>query len=153
MHAFFVRTMENVINLDKLEPGIHHFDFHLDNAYLRSVEKTELLGLEIDAKAMLNLLTEGFDLTVAVEGTVNVTCDRCLEPMDLVVSAEDDMTTDAMDAILENKKGNTVDLNWLAYELTVVNLPLVHSHQNGGCNPQMDNLLQSHLCTTEEPEA
>ena len=145
--------MENVINLDQLEPGIHTFDIHLDSAYLQSIEKTELLGGEIDAKATLSLLPKGFELTMTVNGVVSVTCDRCLEPMDIAVSAEDDMTADAVDAISENKKGNLVNLNWLAYELTVVNLPIVHSHQNGGCNPEMDNLLQNHLCTTEEPEA
>lgn len=145
--------MENVINLDQLEPGIHTFDIHLDSAYLQSIEKTELLGGEIDAKATLNLLPKGFELTMTVHGVVSVTCDRCLEPMDIAVSAEDDMTADAVDAISENKKGNLVNLNWLAYELTIVNLPIVHSHQNGGCNPEMDNLLQNHLCTAEEPEA
>ena len=145
--------MENIINLDKLEIGIHHFDFHLDTAYFQAIEKSELLGGEVDAKAELNLLPSGFDLNMSVEGQVTVTCDRCLEPMSLSVSAQDNMTTDAMDAISENKKGNVVDLNWLAYELTIVNLPLVHCHQTGGCNPQMDTLLRSHLCTTEEPEA
>lgn len=145
--------MENVINLDQLEPGIHTFDIHLDSAYLQSLEKTELLGGEIDAKVTLNLLPKGFELTMTVHGVVSVTCDRCLEPMDIAVSAEDDMTADAVDAISENKKGNLVNLNWLAYELTIVNLPIVHSHQNGGCNPEMDNLLQNHLCTEEEPEA
>lgn len=145
--------MENVINLDQLESGIHTFDIHLDSAYLQSIEKTELLGGEIDAKATLNLLPKGFELTMTVHGVVSVTCDRCLEPMDIAVSAEDDMTADAVDAISENKKGNLVNLNWLAYELTIVNLPIVHSHQNGGCNPEMDNLLQNHLCTAEEPEA
>lgn len=145
--------MENVINLDQLEPGIHTFDIHLDSAYLQSIEKTELLGGEIDAKATLNLLPKGFELTMTVHGVVSVTCDRCLEPMNIAVSAEDDMTADAVDAISENKKGNLVNLNWLAYELTIVNLPIVHSHQNGGCNPEMDNLLQNHLCTEEEPEA
>ena len=121
--------MENIINLDKLEIGIHHFDFHLDTAYFQAIEKSELLGGEVDAKAELNLLPSGFDLNMSVEGQVTVTCDRCLEPMSLSVSAQDNMTTDAMDAISENKKGNVVDLNWLAYELTIVNLPLVHCHQ------------------------
>ena len=64
--------------------------------------------------------------------------------MDIVVDAEDDMDLD------EDTK--TLDLEWLAYELVIVNLPLVHSHQPGGCNPQMDALLQSHLCTEPEDE-
>jgi hypothetical protein len=28
----------------------------------------------------------------------------------------------------------------------------VHSHQDGGCNPEMDALLQDHLCTDVEDE-
>jgi hypothetical protein len=28
----------------------------------------------------------------------------------------------------------------------------VHSHQEGGCNPEMDALLQDHLCTSLEDE-
>ena len=45
-----------------------------------------------------------------------------------------------------------IDLSWLAYELIIVNLPLVHSHQDGGCNPEMDALLQDHLCAEVEDE-
>ena len=72
---------------------------------------------------------------------MQVTCDRCLDAMDVEVDAyEEEWDWDE-----EPKK---VDLSWLAYELIVVNLPLVHSHQDGGCNPEMDALLQNHLCTT-----
>ena len=143
--------MENVINLDTLELGVHCYEYHLDGAYLRRVEKSELLDGEIDAKAELHLRATDYDIRVSVNGTVQVTCDRCLEPMEIAVDAEDDMTADTQDESAAKKR--EIDLNWLAYELTIVNLPLVHSHQAGGCNPQMDNLLQDHLCTTEEPEA
>jgi hypothetical protein len=49
-------------------------------------------------------------------------------------------------------RGQNVDLSWLAYEIVSINIPLVHSHQPGGCNPQMDLLLQSHLCDEPDPE-
>ena len=146
--------MENVINLDTLKPGTHRFEYHVDGAWLRGVEKSELLDGQIETKAELHLRELDYDIRVAVHGTVQVTCDRCLEPMELSVVAEDDMTADTMDESPANKaKGHEIDLNWLAYELIVVNLPLVHCHQAGGCNPEMDALLQDHLCTTEEPEA
>ena len=64
--------------------------------------------------------------------------------MDVAVNAEDDMEMDEGTEML--------DLEWLAYELVIVNLPLVHSHQPGGCNPMMDALLQDHLCTMPEDE-
>ena len=142
--------MENVIKLDTLQPGVYRYEYRLDGDYLRGVEKSELLDGQVDAKAELHLRELDYDIQVAVKGNVQVTCDRCLEPIDITVEAEDDMTADTQDE--SPVKTNSIDLNWLAYELIIVNLPMVHSHQNGGCNPEMDNLLQDHLCTAEEPE-
>ncbi|MCQ2330691.1 MAG: DUF177 domain-containing protein [Paludibacteraceae bacterium] len=136
--------MAEIIELDKLELGKHSFDFQLDNAYLSGIEKTELLGGAVSAKAELDLRPNTLALHVWVDGVVQVTCDRCLDSMDITIQADDDMEIE--------DDARTLDLQWLAYELIVVNLPLVHSHQNGGCNPQMAALLQDHLCTAEEPE-
>ena len=131
----------NIVALDTLELGVHVFDFQLDNDYFCSIENSELLGGKAQVHAELTLRERDFDLTVAVQGQVQVTCDRCLDAMDVEVDAyEEEWDWDE-----EPKK---VDLSWLAYELIVVNLPLVHSHQDGGCNPEMDALLQNHLCTT-----
>ena len=134
----------HIIELSKLEIGNYSFDYELDNAYFQSVEKSEVLGGNVQAKAELALREQDFDLRIKVSGVVQVTCDRCLDPMDVAVDAEDDMEMDEGTRML--------DLEWLAYELVIVNLPLVHSHQPGGCNPMMDALLQDHLCTTTEDE-
>lgn len=136
--------MIEIIELDKLELGKHSFDFQLDSAYFSGIEKTELLGGSVSAKAELDLRPNTLALHLWVDGGVQVTCDHCLESMDLTIQADDDME------IEDNAR--SIDLNWLAYELIVVNLPLVHSHQQGGCNPQMAALLHDHLCTAEEPE-
>lgn len=134
----------HIIELSKLEIGNYSFDYELDSAYFQSVEKSEVLGGNVQAKAELALREQDFDLRIKVCGVVQVTCDRCLDPMDVAVDAEDDMEMDEGTKML--------DLEWLAYELVIVNLPLVHSHQPGGCNPMMDALLQDHLCTTMEDD-
>ncbi|MGN1239834.1 MAG: YceD family protein [Paludibacteraceae bacterium] len=134
----------HIIELSKLEIGNYSFDYELDSEYFQSVEKSEVLSGHVQAKAELALRERDFDLRIKVGGTVQVTCDRCLDPMDLAVDAEEDMELD--------EGTETIDLEWLAYELVIVNLPLVHSHQPGGCNPQMDALLQDHLCTMPEDE-
>ena len=134
----------HIIELSKLEIGNYSFDYELDSAYFQSVEKSEVLGGNVQAKAELALREQDFDLRIKVSGVVQVTCDRCLDPMDVAVDAEDDMEMDEGTKML--------DLEWLAYELVIVNLPLVHSHQAGGCNPMMDALLQDHLCTMSEVE-
>ena len=96
-------------------------------------------------KARLILREDDFAVDVDVVGQVQVTCDRCLEPMNVDV----DLYEENVEMDGDSKQ---IDLAWLAYELIIVNLPLVHSHQDGGCNPDMDALLQNHLCTTLDDE-
>lgn len=137
--------MDNLINLDKLEVGSYQFDYQLDSTFFQGIDKSEIIGGEVACKADLALRERDFDLTISVSGTVQVTCDRCLDSMDISVDETEQMDVE--------EDAKLLDLNWLAYELIVVNLPLVHRHPDGECNPEMEKLLQSHLCSTvEDPE-
>ena len=130
----------HIVALDSMELGAHVLDFQLDNAYFSEIENSELLGGEVKVEAHLNLREYDFDLDIAVKGLVQVTCDRCLDEMGVAINAEENEWE-------WDEEPKLIDLSWLAYELIIVNLPLVHSHQDGGCNPEMDALLQDHLCT------
>ena len=135
----------HIILLDKLELSEHLFDFQLDNAYFSSIENTELLGGMVEVKTRLLLRESDFAVDMDIVGQVQVTSDRCLYPMEVEVDIYE------QDIELEDST-HQLDLAWLAYELIIVNLPLVHSHQDGGCNPEMDALLQDHLCTALDEE-
>ena len=130
----------HIVLLDSLEIGEHLFDFQLDNSYFSTIENSELLGGVVDVKVRLILRENNFAVDVDVMGQVQVTCDRCLDSMDVDVDIYEE-------EIELEEDTQQLDLAWLAYELIIVNLPLVHSHQDGGCNPEMDALLQDHLCT------
>ena len=131
----------HIVQLDKLELGEHLFDFQLDNSYFSDLEKSEILGGEVDVQVRLIVREDDFSVDVDICGTVQVTCDRCLDSMDVDVDVYDE-------DIEFEEEPQSIDLAWLAYELIIVHLPLVHSHQDGGCNPDMAALLQNHLCTT-----
>ena len=135
----------HIVLLDKLEIGEHLFDFQLDNSYFLTIENSELLGGTVDVKVRLILHEEDFAVDMDIVGQVQVTCDRCLDSMDVDV----DIYEEELELEEDTKQ---LDLAWLAYELIIVNLPLVHSHQDGGCNPDMDALLQNHLCTALDEE-
>ena len=148
-----------IIDLSRLPVGTHTFEIQLDDAFFASLEKTEILSGNISAKATLNLREEDYQLNIAVHGTVFVVCDRCLDPMPLDIDdeqeiwSEDELPLDETGKPIGGKEQlSTLDLTWLAYEIVSINIPLVHSHQAGGCNPQMDLLLQSHLCDEPDPE-
>jgi uncharacterized metal-binding protein YceD (DUF177 family) len=140
-----------IIDLKRLPVGTHQFDIQLDSDFFASVEKSEILDGSVSCQATLQLREEDYQLSIAVRGTVFVVCDRCLDPMALEI--EDEQIIESLDE-MENGQltMDKLDLSWLAYEIVSINIPLVHCHQAGGCNPQMDLLLHNHLCTSEEPE-
>jgi uncharacterized metal-binding protein YceD (DUF177 family) len=146
-----------IIELSKMPLGTHKFDFQLDNDFFASLEKTEILSGNISAKVTLNLREEDYQLSIAVHGTVFVVCDRCLDPMPLEINDEQEIRSEEEEEFsIPNSQysiaNRTLDLSWLAYEIVSISIPLVHCHPEGGCNPQMDLLLQSHLCDEPDPE-
>ena len=142
-----------IIDLKRLPVGMHTFDFKLDDEFFRSLEKTEVLNGTVEAKATLNLREEDYQLNIAVQGTVFVVCDRCLDPMPLeIVDEQEIFSEDEETGDDEIVPRQSLDLSWLVYEIVSVNIPIVHSHQPGECNQQMELLLHDHLCDEPEPE-
>ena len=145
-----------IVDLKRLPIGTHLFDFQLDSDFFSSLEKSEILSGEVVAKAVLNLREEDYQLNIAVQGTVFVVCDRCLDPMPLEINDEQEIWSadEEYDPMVNGKCPNSkcLDLSWLAYEIVSINIPIVHSHQPGECNKQMELLLHDHLCAEPEPE-
>ena len=141
-----------IINLSRLPLGTHRFDLQLDNAFFASLEKTEILSGEVTANATLNLREEDYQLTIAVHGTVFVVCDRCLDPMPLEIEDEQEIWSVDEENDQSSMTNHQLDLSWLAYEIVSINIPIVHCHQAGECNAQMELLLHNHLCDEPEPE-
>ena len=141
-----------IIDLKRLPVGTHTFDITLDDAFFKSLEKTEILSGNVECQATLNLREEDYQLNIAVQGTVFVVCDRCLDPMAIAIEANDEMI--ASESLNDEPEAlnDELDLSWLAYEIVSINIPLVHSHQAGECNTQMELLLHDHLCDEPEPE-
>ena len=142
----------NIIDLTRLPIGTHRFDILLDDGFFASVEKSEILSGHVAAKLTLNLREEDYSLSIAVHGTVSVLCDRCLDPMTLEINDEQEIFSEDEEPNEQMVNDKMVNLQWLAYEIVAINIPLVHCHPTGACNPQMDLLLHSHLCARLEPE-
>ena len=135
-----------IIDLKRLPIGVHQFDVELDDDFFAAQEKSEILSGQVVGQATLNLREVDYLLNIAVRGTVFVVCDRCLDPMPVDIDADDEIveSTESGDECL--------DLSWLAYEIASINIPIVHCHQAGECNQQMELLLHDHLCDEPEPD-
>ena len=148
------------LRLNELPRGRHHFSYHLDDGFIEDlpvrygVDKSEITGCTIEAEADLTLRESDYSLHIQAKGRVELICDRCLAPMDYPIEVADDILPDESDEAFsgpgQRSACDTLDLRWLTYELITLNLPLVHSHPEGECMPDMQRLLQSHLCSTME---
>ena len=141
-----------IIDLKRLPVGTHQFDIQLDDEFFKALEKSEILSGNVACKATLNLREEDYQLNIAVHGTVFVVCDRCLDPMPLEIEDEQEIFSEDEEANGQQPIANSLDLSWLAYEIVSINIPIVHCHQEGECNKQMELLLHDHLCAEPEPE-
>ena len=146
------------INLSMLTIGLHTLDLELDNQFFESLDQDDILGGKCSAKVTINARESSFALHIEAEGVVQVTCDRCLDPMDVKVEPfEEDFLLKLADedgeddnAIYVDRNRTEFDLGWLLYEVIDVRLPIVHSHEPGQCNPEMEQILQEHLAEKEE---
>lgn len=147
------------MDLGALSAGRHEFEYKLDDAFFAALDQNVVLGGEVNAKVSIAAHEDTFKLHLALEGEVSVTCDRCLDPVKEEVEAEDDLLIKLAahddeddDCVYIDMTHPIFDLGWLLYEEISVSLPIVCRHQPGECNPQMEELLQAHLCTTIDDE-
>ena len=89
---------------------------------------------------------------IKVKGVLRITCTRCLDEMNYDTEVEDtvkvvctnaDMETDDED-MLEARADGTLDLSHRVFETLALNVPSVHVHEEGECNPAMTKWLESH---------
>ena len=143
-----------IIDLKRMPIGTHQFDIQLDDEFFAGLDKSEILSGSVAAKVTLNLREEDYQLNIAVHGTVFVVCDRCLDPMPLEINDEQEIFSEdeGLQVTGYGLQESDLDLTWLAYEIVSINIPIVHSHQAGECNKQMELLLHDHLCDDPEPD-
>lgn len=147
------------VNLNVLPEGVYENEYHLSDDFFSRDEAKELVGGDCLAKVKLLRKGDNFSLWMQINGTVRCICDRCLDEVIIPMDCEETLSvrlarlaSDDEDVVLVDPAEGELDLAWLLYELVEINLPIVIRHQEGECNPQMEELLQTHLCSLREDD-
>ena len=144
------------INLNMLKQGVViERTLSLDDAFFAGLDQKEILAGDVEARVKLTPVGHNFVLDIEEDGVVRVVCDRCLEEMEQEVEVTEQVlvklsAVEDDDFVAVDPASGVLELSWLLYELIEINLPIVHSHQEGECNPQMEELLRTHLIVQEE---
>lgn len=148
------------IDFDTLKEGESVVAVTLGSDFFSSIEGSEITQGDVHVDVSIRKTIHFSDVRFHATGTVEVPCDRCLDPMDLQVDVEQLLTvkigseySEDDDLITLAEDDSVLDLSWFVYESIVLNLPVKHVHAPGKCNPAMINMLNEHSATRSDDTA
>jgi len=135
--------------------GNHHFDLEFDHKFFEALDYSELTNgggtIQVDLEKQERMLV--FD--IMVEGWVGAICDRCLEPLEHDVYAEERLFVkfgeafeeESEDVIVIPEGAHEFELAHYIYEMIDLSLPLriVHPEDEDGtseCDPEIIRKLE-----------
>ena len=137
------------IDLKALKQDETPLQWELDNNFFLQLEGAQLQSGSLHVSGSIRKAVGFFELQLHTVGTVEVTCDRCLEPMSQPIEADLSTTVklgteDSYDdeVITVDETRPVLDTAWLIYESIALAVPIRHVHQPGDCNVAMSEKLE-----------
>jgi len=137
------------IDLKALKQDETPLQWELDNNFFQQLEGAQLQSGSLHVSGSIRKTVGFFELNLHSVGTVEVTCDRCLEPMNQPIEADLSTTVklgteDSYDdeVITVDETRPVLATAWLIYESIALAVPIRHVHQPGDCNVAMSEKLE-----------
>ncbi|NLA50485.1 MAG: DUF177 domain-containing protein [Bacteroidales bacterium] len=134
------------------------FDFEIGNDFFAQFEGAEISEGKLKVLVKANKGPAHIDLTILIDGAVNISCDRCLGifpfPLNctnsLLVKFGKQHDESDPDIIIVSEEENELNLVQYFYEYIILALPIQRIHptdENGNntCDPEMISRLNRHL--------
>lgn len=140
------------IDLKELAPGVHDFEFLLDNKFFADIDGTEVQKGKVKASVSVKRGAMMFELGFHLEGVAIVPCDRCLDDMEvpidthnrLVVKFGKEYSEEGDDIVIVPEEEGEINIAWFLYEFIALAIPMKHVHAPGKCNKTMAAKLRQH---------
>ena len=128
---------EYVIPVYGLKPGIHNYEFELNQSFFESFDSELLENPNIRVKLLLEKTSNMIILNFTAEGAGEVPCDRCGDTMELhlectdrvIVKYGEEKPIDVDDIIVLLPNEHELDVSDRIYEMLVLNMPLKSTHE------------------------
>ena len=154
------KTDKYTIALKSLSEGTHTYEYALGEDFFAETDSHEIDKGEVNVGLTLKRTGDTFELHFAIKGHIIIPCDRCLDDMQLPVETEDTLyvkfgesySEEDENLIVVPESEGTINLAWYLYECIALTIPLKHTHPEGMCNPEMENLLKVHSATVSEQD-
>ena len=137
------------IDLKGLKEDETVLDFDLRDDFFQSLDGSQLEHGALHVSVSIRKMTGFFELLFHTEGSVTVSCDRCLDDMEQPISTDNHMMvklgdtySDDDDTVTIDENEGILDLSWFIYEFIMLAIPIKHVHAPGKCNSAMTQKLE-----------
>ena len=143
--------------------GISEYNFVLDNDLFSYFNHPYVEKGTVEVKVILDKRPNLIEVNIALTGSLEVQCDRCLDyflyPIDAseiilyTIGQQDEHENE--NVVVITKEQSIIDLSSDLYEIAVTQLPISKVHPNNEqglplCNPEMLELLNKYLVNEEQ---
>ena len=140
------------VDLKNLSPGVHEFEYILENKFFVDIDGDEVQKGTVKVNLTVKRSSMVFDMNFQLEGVVYVPCDRCLDDMDLPISAKNKLIVkfgkeyaeESDEIVIIPEAEGEINLAWFIYEFIALTIPMKHVHAPGKCNKAMSSKLKKH---------
>ena len=141
--------MENLsafsLPIGGLRTGMHRFEFTLDREFFAQIPDSIVSDGNVAAVVEVDKQPSMYVLEFDLSGTVRTECDRCLQPFDLPIDAQQRLTLKfgegPEDADVEyiQRDESRFNVAPFCYEFTVLDIPMNKTHDDADedCDPEM----------------
>lgn len=146
------------IDLKAMTHDVEERHYTLTDQFFADVEAPDVHQGRLESRVVVHKLgQDGFEISFFTEGSVVVTCDRCLGDMNQPIKAEghtkvkfgEEYSDEDDELITVSERDGLIDMGWLIYESIVLAIPIKHVHATGECDPAMMACLQEHQAVPE----
>ena len=137
------------IDLKSLKEEDTSLEFDLDDKYFEALDDAEVKKGSLHVSVSIRKATGFFELLFHTVGTIIISCDRCLDDMDLPVDTENRLVvklgseySEEDEVIVVPENEGILDTSWIIYEFVALVIPIRHVHAPGKCNPAMTQALE-----------
>lgn len=116
------------------------FAWHLGDDFFKDLDQTEIEHGSLDCTLRVRHKADAYELHITMTGSVEIPCNRCLEPMEQGIDAETTLNVkpgscfeDDGDVIMVPADTLEFDIAWNLYEVIVLGIPIQHAHADGQC--------------------
>ena len=147
------------VDLKGLKVASLNLEFNLDNAFFGDIDGEEFQKGAVKAAVTVKKNRDVFEFNFALNGTVVVPCDRCLDDLEVDVDTENTLRVklgeeyaDDGDIVIVPEQDGDLNIAWYLYEFIVLALPMKRVHAPGKCNREMTGKLKKHSAERSEED-